>query len=269
MVEEFDFETGRLLDKLDELNLTESTLVIYTTDNGPWCQPKYYNSKMGLVKDDSNKNKDSRWFMPEGSVFWGDPGPLRGGKGSAYEAGSRVPCIVRWPGKVPAGRESDALFATIDFLPTFLSLAVIDPPDDCIIDGIDQTHLLLGQTEKGRETFVYDQVSNECVGIRQGKWKLLMPGRRLGKGHRYLMDFGTDDIELYDLSRDIGEKNNLAASHPEIVQELRKTLMKFKLSGDNPTDEAGNAVTETGACEGNFYRKIQLKESNRFDQYKY
>lgn len=81
VVEEFDFETGRLLDKLDELNLTESTLVIYTTDNGPWCQPKYYNSKMGLVKDDSNKNNDSRWFMPEGSVFWGDPGPLRGVRG--------------------------------------------------------------------------------------------------------------------------------------------------------------------------------------------
>jgi len=84
VVEEFDYETGRLLDALDELGLADDTLVIYTTDNGPWNQPAYTNNKKG---------------HPEGAIFWGDAGPLRNGKGSYYEGGYRVPCIVRWPGK--------------------------------------------------------------------------------------------------------------------------------------------------------------------------
>ena len=217
VVEELDHETGRLLDKLDALGLRDNTLVIYTTDNGPWCQSKYYENKKG---------------HPEGSIFWGDPGPLRAGKGSAYEAGSRVPCIVRWPGKVPAGRTSDALWATIDFLPTFTALSGVKPPTDRVIDGIDQTALLLGQTEEGRETFIYDQVgegdANMGVGIRKGNWKLLLPGRKPEQDHRFLMDFGTNGLELYDLDSDIGEKNNVADDHPEVVKELRETLDSFK-----------------------------------------
>lgn len=217
VVEELDHETGRLLDKLDALGLRDNTLVIYTTDNGPWCQSKYYENKKG---------------HPEGSIFWGDPGPLRAGKGSAYEAGSRVPCIVRWPGKVPAGRTSDALWATIDLLPTFTALSGVKPPTDRAIDGIDQTALLLGQTEEGRETFIYDQVgdgdANMGVGIRKGKWKLLLPGRKPERDHRFLMDFGTNGLELYDLDSDIGEKNNVVGDHPEVVKELRETLDSFK-----------------------------------------
>ncbi len=217
VVEELDHETGRLLDKLDTLGLRDNTLVIYTTDNGPWCQSKYYENKKG---------------HPEGSIFWGDPGPLRAGKGSAYEAGSRVPCIVRWLGKVPAGRTSDALWATIDLLPTFTALSSVKPPADRAIDGIDQTALLLGKTEEGRETFIYDQVgdgdANMGVGIRKGNWKLLLPGRKPEQDHRFLMDFGTNGLELYDLDRDIGEKNNVADDHPEVVKELRETLASFK-----------------------------------------
>ena len=217
VVEELDHETGRLLDKLDALGLRDNTLVIYTTDNGPWCQPRYYENKKG---------------HPEGAIFWGDPGPLRAGKGSAYEAGSRVPCIVRWPGKVPAGRTSDALWATIDLMPIFAALSGTKPPMDRVIDGIDQTALLLGQTEEGRETFIYDQVgegdANMGVGIRKGNWKLLLPGRKPEQDHRFLMDFGTNGLELYDLDRDIGEKNNVADDHPEVVKELRETLDSFK-----------------------------------------
>ena len=107
VVEEFDHETGRLLDALDELELSNNTLVIYTSDNGPWNQDKYTKRKKGHPKD---------------SIFWGEAGPLRNGKGSPYEAGYRLPCIVRWPGKVPVGRVNDAIFATIDFMPTFANL---------------------------------------------------------------------------------------------------------------------------------------------------
>ena len=107
VVEEFDFETGRLLATLEKLGLKENTLVIFTTDNGHWNQPKYYENKKG---------------HPQNSIFWGDAGRLRDGKASIYEGGIRVPCIMRWPGKIAAGKTNDGLMATIDLLPTFAAL---------------------------------------------------------------------------------------------------------------------------------------------------
>jgi arylsulfatase A-like enzyme len=199
VVEEFDYETGRLLDALDELGLSKNTLVIYTSDNGPWNQDKYTKNKKG---------------HPKGSVFWGASGPLRNGKGSCYEGGYRLPCIVRWPGKVPAGRESDAVFATIDFMPTFANLCGFKVPADRVIDGVDQTELLLGKSEKGRETFYFDR-----AGIRRGKWKYLKP-----KAHFYGYAREDDrpvEEELYDLEKDLGESTNLAKKYPKIVAELR------------------------------------------------
>ncbi len=203
VVEEFDHETGRLLDKLDELKLRENTLVIYTSDNGPWNQPAYTNSKKG---------------HPKGSIFWGDAGPLRAGKGSCYEAGYRVPCIVRWPGKVPAARVSDAIFATLDVMPTLAVLAGFEMPGDRVIDGVDQVDLLLGKSEKGnRNDFLY--LNN---AVRQGKWKYL---RAVHKVPGYAADRKREKVEeLYDLEADLGERNNLASSHPEKVAELRKLM---------------------------------------------
>jgi arylsulfatase A-like enzyme len=202
VVEEFDHETGRLLDVLDSLGLRDSTLVIYTTDNGPWNQPAYTNRKKG---------------HPKGSVFWGEAGPLRAGKGSCYEGGYRVPCIVRWPGKVPAGKVSDALFATIDFMPTFAHLAGYNVPADRTIDGVDQTALLLGKSTKGRDTFLYG-----ANALRRGKWKYLTAKHRVPG---YARDTKREEVEeLYDLESDIGETTNLAAKHPKQVAEL-KALM--------------------------------------------
>ncbi|MFC1596879.1 sulfatase-like hydrolase/transferase [Planctomycetota bacterium] len=203
VVEEFDHETGRLLDVVDELGLRENTLVIYTTDNGPWNQPAYYEKKKG---------------HPPGSVFWGDAGPLRNGKGSCYEGGYRVPCIVRWPGKVPAGRVSDAIFATIDFMPTFANLAEFKLPDDRTIDGVDQTELLLGKSEEGaRDNFLY--LNN---AVRQGKWKYL---RARHKVPAFAQDKERKQVEeLYDLETDVGERENLAAKHPEKVSELERLM---------------------------------------------
>ena len=231
VVEEFDYETGRLLDHLDALGLREDTLVIFTSDNGPWSQPRYTLVKTGSLRASPDRNPD--WYMPEDTIFWGDPGPLRGAKGSAYEGGSRVPCIVRWPGKVPAGGDSDAVWATIDFMPTILSLAGVSLPDDRPIDGQDQTNLLLGKSENGRSSFVYDQVSQVdvpymAIGIRMGKWKLLLPNREPAEPHRYVMDYGTNDYELYNLDTDIGERWNLAYDYPEIVEELEAEIDRFK-----------------------------------------
>ena len=209
VVEEFDYETGRLLDVLDELKLSENTLVIYTADNGPWNQDKYTLKKEG---------------HPEGSVFWGDAGPLRNGKGSPYEGGYRLPCIVRWPGKVPAGRSSDAVFATIDFLPTFARLCGFEVPRDRRIDGIDQTDLLMGKTETGRKTFYFDR-----AGIRFGKWKYL---RAKAHFHGYAREDDRPEAEeLYNLKKDIGERENLAEKHPDLVAKLRKLTEEMPQDG--------------------------------------
>ncbi|TWU67205.1 sulfatase-like hydrolase/transferase [Crateriforma conspicua] len=206
VVEEFDFQTGRLLDVVDDLGLRDDTLVIYTSDNGPWNQDKYTKRKKG---------------HPEGSVFWGDAGPLRNGKGSPYEAGYRLPCIVRWPGKVPAGRVSDAIFATIDFMPTFANLAGYAIPDDRRIDGIDQTDLLLGKRDTGRDYFYFSR-----AGVRQGRWKYLKADAHF---HGYAVeDDRPKTEELYDLTADLGEQQNLAAKHPEKVAELRELMRSIE-----------------------------------------
>jgi arylsulfatase A-like enzyme len=203
VVEEFDFETGRLLDALDKLGLRDNTLVIYTSDNGPWNQPAYTNKKKG---------------HPKGSIFWGEAGPLRAGKGSCYEAGVRVPCIVRWPGKVPAGKVSDAIFSTLDFMPTFASLAGFEAPGDRVIDGVDQTQLLLGKNAKGaRQTFLYRN-----NGIRRGKWKYLKAKHNV---YGYARDRKREELEeLYNLDADIGETKNLAAGNPELIAELKRQM---------------------------------------------
>jgi len=200
VVEEFDYETGRLLDVLDELKLSDNTLVLYTSDNGPWNQDKYTKNKKG---------------HPEGSIFWGNAGLLRNGKGSPYEGGYRLPCIARWPGKVPAGRKSDAVFATIDFMPTFAKLCGFNIPNDRKIDGIDQTDLLLGKSEKGRDTFYFDR-----AGMRMGKWKYL-------KADAHFYGYAREDErievdELYNLNKDLGETKNLALKNPGIVAKMRK-----------------------------------------------
>ncbi len=206
VVEEFDYETGRLLDVLDELKLSQNTLVIYTSDNGPWNQPKYTDKKKG---------------HPEGSIFWGEAGPLRNGKGSCYEAGYRVPCIVRWPGKVPTGRVSDAIFATIDFMPTFAALCDFTLPDDRCMDGIDQTELIMGQRETGRDDFYF-----QGAGVRRGKWKYLKPDAHF---HGFAIENNREKVdELYDLEADLGEQTNLAAKFPEMVSELTALMQSIE-----------------------------------------
>jgi len=212
VVEEFDYETGRLLNTLDRLGLGENTLIIYTTDNGPWNQPKYYENKKG---------------HPLNSVFWGDAGPFRDGKASIYEGGSHVPCIMRWPGEIPAGETNDSLMATIDLLPTFAALTGAKVPNDRRIDGVNQLECILGNSRSSRTTYIYNPGSASVQSkilqgnaIREGNWKLISP---LTVGV-FLEDAGSGDWELYNLKDDIGETQNLAAKYPRKVQRLRKIL---------------------------------------------
>ena len=227
VVEEFDYETGRLLDTIDRLGLRNNTLVIYTTDNGPWNQPNYTTRKKG---------------HPPGSIFWGDAGVLRNGKGTCYEGGIRVPCIIRWPGKVAAGKKSRAIFSTLDFLPTFATLAGFKVPDDRMIDGVDQTALLTGKNPKGaRDTFFYehmDKKNGQINGVRKGKWKYL-------KADQFVASYAQDDRidtceQLYDLESDIGEENNLAKTYPGKVMELKKILDAYIASRETQPDQSAD-----------------------------
>jgi arylsulfatase A-like enzyme len=218
VVEEFDYETGRLLDTLDALGLKENTLVIYTTDNGPWNQPKYYQTKKG---------------HPPGSIFWGDAGPLRNGKASIYEGGVRVPCIMRWPGNIAAGATLDGLMATIDFLPTFAALAGVELPNDRVIDGVNQLDFIRGKGDTTRETFIYNpggaSVQEKIVqgnAIRVGDWKLISP---LTVGW-FMEDGGSGNWELYNLKTDVGETKDLAAEFPEKVELLKEQLEQAEAS---------------------------------------
>ena len=225
-VEEIDFHSGRLLDALDELGIRDNTLVIFTCDNGPWSNAA-----------------DRLGPLHQGEVAWGSSGPLREAKGSSYEGGSRVPCLVRWPGRVPAGRVSDAIFSTLDFLPTFGRLAGFAPPADRVIDGVDQTDLLLGRSRTGARDHFHYFSQNELHAVRVGPWKLFLPDRKVFYG--YVKDRGTSGLELYNLDEDIGEKRDVAAAHPEVVARLLAFARAYDMPAELPF--AGIALPAPGA----------------------
>jgi len=195
VIEELDWNTGRLLDVIKELGLAENTIVLFTSDNGPWL----VKGKMG-----------------------GSAGPLRGGKMTAWEGGFRTPCIV-WGGRIPAGRESNELVASIDLMPTFAKMAGAAAPTDRVIDGCDQGALLTGASAKSaRDTFLYYTGHQQLQAVRQGRWKLF-----LNKGAAKDEDAPAQDkSELYDLEADLGETTNVAAAHPDVVKQLSELAAK-------------------------------------------
>lgn len=188
-VEEIDWSAGQILAALKDLDLDEKTLVLFTSDNGA----------------------ASRWG--------GNNGPLRGWKGSTWEGGMREPCIVRWPGKIPAGATCDELACTMDLLPTFARLAGTSAPTDRVIDGKDIWPLMSGRqgVKTPHEAFYYYQM-DQLQAVRSGNWKLhlpLKPKRR---------NWGKPEpgcpLQLYDLDADIAEQNNVADKHPDVVERL-------------------------------------------------
>ena len=208
-VEEVDWSTGKILDTLKELGLDEKTLVIFTSDNGPW-----------LVK----------------GADGGSAGPLRGGKGSTWEGGVREPTVVRWPGKVAPGSVCDAVAGTIDLLPTFVSLAGGTVPSEPVIDGRDLSGLLLGQTtESPREAHYYFAGYN-LQAVRQGPWKLAIAPQPETMGKGVASDASGKEPRLYQLDEEIGEMTNVAAAHPEIVAKLKSLAetMSAEIGGSDP-----------------------------------
>ncbi len=193
VIEEIDWSVGRILQTLKETGVDDNTLVVYTSDNGPWLS-KGRNGGCAL--------------------------PLRDGKFTTWEGGMREPCIMRWPGKVPAGTACSEVAATIDVLPTFAKLAGAKVPDDRIIDGRDIWPLICGQSGARSPHRAYFFRDN---AVRCGKWKLHLKGRDTVKRR-------PDQVfpALYDLSADISEDHNVAAEHPQVVQRLRKLILEHR-----------------------------------------
>ncbi len=211
-LQELDTQTGRLLETLDDLNLRDNTVVLFTSDNGPWSN------------DHEQQRMKNGKFVPwtKGpKIPWGSSGPLRGAKGSTWEGGIRVPGIVRWPGHVPAGKTNNAIISTLDVMPTFAALAggADKVPTDRIVDGVDQREVFFGKSDEGaRNSFRYYD-GNELQAIRIGDWKLRLPG--LKKFRKWPeLDRGTQETELYNVVTDISETKNVAADQPERVKAM-------------------------------------------------
>lgn len=218
-VEEVDWSVGRVLDTLRELELAENTLVIFTSDNGPW-----------LIKGS------------DGGVAT----PLRGGKGSTWEGGVRVPTVAWWPGKIAAGGVCDTVAGTIDLLPTVAALSGGRVPDDRVIDGRSIAPLLAGETtEAAREAHYYFK-GYSLDAVRQGPWKLAVRPQPETMGREAEDDASGAGPRLYHLDEEIGEHTNVASKYPEIVARLTK-LIEAKSSeieaGKRPAGEVETPVT--------------------------
>jgi len=190
-VEEVDWSVGEVTKKLDELGLSDNTIVIFTSDNGPWYE--------------------------------GSPGDLRGGKGTSYEGGFRVPMIVKWPGVTAPGSVCEEMANNMDIFPTLAAAVGAVPPDDREIDGMDITGLLAGADNTPHEVFYfyhYDKVQ----GIRLGDWKYLRklnvydwPSNLQIKGP-WLFNMKTDPQERYDLTE----------THPDIADKLEGMIVEWE-----------------------------------------
>jgi len=213
MIESADTNIGRLMKKVDELGLTKNTVVIFTSDNG------------GVVRISSQA-------------------PLRAGKGSYYEGGIREPLIVRWPAKIKAGSKCDTPVIGIDFYPTIIAMTGTKKPKDKILDGESLMPLLTQTGElKERALFwhfpIYLQGSGKDDGGRDPLFRT-RPGCvvRLGgwKLHEYFEDGG---LELYNLTDDLGERNNLAQKKPEKAKELHEVMLRWRkeLKAPVPTEK--------------------------------
>ena len=208
-VEHIDWSMAVILNELQRLGLDDNTLVVFTSDNG--------------ARGDNG----------------GSNGALRGRKGTTWEGGQRVPCLMRFPGSIPAGIANSEIATAMDFLPTFAELAGATMPSDRVIDGRDIRPLIFGENgavSQHRAFFYYSRENIEAV--RSGKWKL-----HIHKGNAEIR-------ELYDLEADIGETNNLYDQHPDVLKTLEAEIQACREDiGDKAAGAEGANCRPIGAVE--------------------
>ena len=232
VVAEIDWSVGRILQTLQENGLDEKTLVIFTSDNGPWLS---YGNHAGSA------------------------GPFREGKGTSWEGGVRVPTIMRWPKTIPAGTESNRLACTVDLLPTIAAFIGAELPSHPI-DGNDIRPLLVGDStvSSPHETIPYYFAVNELQAIRNQRWKLVLPHKyrslqgRPGGSEGTPAGYSTVEVglELYDLENDQAESKNVLYEHPEVAASLELQAEKWRrLLGDSLTKMSGSEVRPAASIE--------------------
>ncbi|MBW1612375.1 MAG: sulfatase-like hydrolase/transferase [Deltaproteobacteria bacterium] len=183
ILQELDKSVGKVMDTLRELKLEENTIVIFFSDNG--------DVKMGT-----------------------NIRPYRGGKGTLYEGGHRIPAVIRWPGKIKAGWTSDELIVGMDILPTLMDILDIDIPKERKLDGISIKNHLLNQTNMPDRKVFFGHEPRFGTAMRDGHWKMMTRG---------------DLIELYDLNKDIRETDNIADKYPERTKKMKADIEQWKM----------------------------------------
>jgi len=234
-VQEIDWSVGQILAKLEELGIDQDTLIVFTSDNGPWTY----------------QGEDA-----------GSPGLFRCGKGSFFEGGVRVPFIARWLGTIPPGRIVDDLAVTFDLFPTLLHLAGAALPEDRVIDGQDIQGLLVGTGARSDDEVLFS-LNEGMRAVRAEDWKLLLeyPG-----GPDWMDKCGSEPypLSLYNLRSDPGEKENLASNHPEIVEYLLEEIAAFQESLQHPENQPPVARFVQAAVDGDALA-VQFEAKDSFD----
>jgi arylsulfatase len=237
VIMEIDWSVGEIINALEENDLLENTFILYTSDNGPW-----------LIFGDHS----------------GSAGPLREGKGTSWEGGVRVPAIMHWPGKIPAGRECRTPLMTIDILPTLAHITGTSLPEKKI-DGLNVWPIIAG--DPGAKNphdayFIYYEV-NQLQALISGDWKMIFPHRYrtihdavIGHGGQpgEYNHLNIEEVELYNIGEDITESVNVAADFPDVI-------MKLSILADSCRTDIGDALT---GVEGKNSRKPGMR-SNIFE----
>jgi arylsulfatase A-like enzyme len=229
---EVDWSVGEIMKSLELNGLEKNTIIIFTSDNGPWLN---FGNHAGTT------------------------GGLREGKGTSWEGGQRVPCIMRWPGVIPAGEICNKLASSIDILPTLAAITGAQLPGKKI-DGVSLLPLLLGdKSSSPRQNFYYYYQKNSLEGVQKDYWKLILPH----KGISYVgVEPGKDgwpgktvsvtvkEAELYDMRRDPGERYNVAGTYPEKARELQQLAEEARKDlGDDITNAPGANRRKAGSIK--------------------
>jgi arylsulfatase A-like enzyme len=211
VVEEIDWSTGEVLKALKENGVDENTFVVFTSDNGPYLGGVDQNAAV-----DATRRKKTR----------GSAGPLRGAKGTTWEGGMREPLIARWPAKIPAGKVRDGIASQMDLFTTFLEAAGAPVPSDRVIDGKNILPMLAGDQPSPHEDFYYF-FRSRIFAVRSGNWKLHLIVRNVDSMGQPADPLRLKKPQLYDLRKDPGEQNDVAAGHPDIVARLSQQATSF------------------------------------------
>jgi len=205
VIVEHDWDIGQIINTLEKEGLLENTLIIFSSDNGPVLNDGYYDDAVEKL------GKHAPW------------GPFRGGKYSLYEAGTHLPFIVYWKGKIKPA-VSDAIVSQVDILSSLASLVNSDFRSR---DGIDLMDVFLGKSNKGRDELILEATSR--TALRKGNWKMIPPYPGPAVNKWVNIELGNAKVyQLYNLKNDIGERNNLAGTNKKKLEEMIKTFEKIR-----------------------------------------